>query len=642
MESFTEFEFSMTLRTNFNPKSNYNKLTKLFFSTKYVKKYLMLGKTFNSSRKCFTITNDYHTTVNRNLMGIPQNQIRGCTGNVTTKVAKVMNIRSITNYLRSRSGESLLKFSFNVKTSANNNTKNRISIPTYLNSTSMETASFPTLPNKGLTSGLQTNYHPTTKHLLKFSNLTTYQFGHKAESLISKVVLLRLDAKVGFIPKYKTTNLVETKTDFTGPVLKFTPYVFNIESRYAVNSALYMECTKPTHCNYNPPTFLKKVWPVLFKDLYKLCANYTTLPYVIKEITTVTYGDSFSERNTYSTGKITLTNTGLFVLNNLVTYFRSQSYNHKYLYKIKKYTYSFLKPNQVKSAALNRKASIVLYKSLIESNRKTNYALLEYVTLSKTLSSDSLSLVGTECQFSKKTITRNHDNHSSLHNVLVNPSSEVKIPRIRFRPGYKRLWRESRSALKELLGVKFIYQKQLTNYLTRFYKKSSQLATHGSELVLYKLVLYSRLVPDINTFNLFFNLRIFFLNGLGLLSRDVTCVPNDFIQLIVSKWYYVFSRWLFNWVLVRLRKVKRLIYRKGLSSRYTIMKSKKMRSRTVPDWIFNSKYDFSDVKPFIEVDYFTLSFFVVYEPYLNYYYAPTKLMGSRVNTYRLYNWKYIT
>jgi hypothetical protein len=72
------------------------------------------------------------------------------------------------------------------------------------------------------------------------------------------------------------------------------------------------------------------------------------------------------------------------------------------------------------------------------------------------------------------------------------------------------------------------------------------------------------------------------------------------------------------------------------------MKTKKQRSNLVPDWVFTTKYDFSDIKPFMEVDYFTLSLFVVYEPYILYYYPPTKLFSPNISIYRLYNWKYIT
>jgi hypothetical protein len=223
----------------------------------------------------------------------------------------------------------------------------------------------------------------------------------------------------------------------------------------------------------------------------------------------------------------------------------------------------------------------------------------------------------------------------------VRDLNEVRISRVRFKPGYQRIWRESRQALKDLLGVKFFYQKQLTSYIVRFSRKKPKNFI-GEELTLSKLLIYSRLIPDYSTFTLFFNKDLFFINGKSPIYKDVSCVVNDFIQLVISKWYYVFSRWLINWNIVRSSKIKRLIYKKSLSSRYTIMKSRKQKSSSVPDWIFNSKYDFSDIKPFIEVDFLTLSFFVIYEPYTSYYYPSGKNFLPKNYIYKLYNWKYIT
>ena len=155
-------------------------------------------------------------------------------------------------------------------------------------------------------------------------------------------------------------------------------------------------------------------------------------------------------------------------------------------------------------------------------------------------------------------------------------------------------------------------------------------------------MVYSRILPDYQTFKLFYRANMIFVNGNRPLHQGLNCIVNDFIQIVVSKWYYVFSRWLLNWNFIRSSKVKRLIFRKNLSSRFISIKSKKQRSRVVPDWIFLSKNDFSDVKCFLEVDYFTLSFFVLYEPYTTYYYSPTQLLLPKNYVYKLYNWKYIT
>ena len=32
------------------------------------------------------------------------------------------------------------------------------------------------------------------------------------------------------------------------------------------------------------------------------------------------------------------------------------------------------------------------------------------------------------------------------------------------------------------------------------------------------------------------------------------------------------------------------------------MKSRKQKSKSIPDWVFFTKYDFSDIKNFLEVD----------------------------------------
>jgi hypothetical protein len=72
------------------------------------------------------------------------------------------------------------------------------------------------------------------------------------------------------------------------------------------------------------------------------------------------------------------------------------------------------------------------------------------------------------------------------------------------------------------------------------------------------------------------------------------------------------------------------------------MKNRKQKSQHTPTWIYNLRYDISDVKPYLEVDYFTLSTFVLYEPFLLLNYASDDVLDSRTNIYKLYNWKYIS
>ena len=84
-------------------------------------------------------------------------------------------------------------------------------------------------------------------------------------------------------------------------------------------------------------------------------------------------------------------------------------------------------------------------------------------------------------------------------------------------------------------------------------------------------------------------------------------------------------------------KFKALVYKKSLAGRYKVMKQVKQRSNYTPNWIFNIQYDFADVKPFLEVDFLTLSTFVIYDYNILIYHSPTDVRVTRYNLLRLYN-----
>jgi hypothetical protein len=224
---------------------------------------------------------------------------------------------------------------------------------------------------------------------------------------------------------------------------------------------------------------------------------------------------------------------------------------------------------------------------------------------------------------------------SSKHN-------EVFIKRIRFKPGYQRIWRRARATLKESLNLNYRYQYRLTRYLTRFSRTVNNYFMDINELSLSNTIFYSKLLPDQQSLNLFLQNKLIYTNGLLSSNPHQVVYTNDFIQLIVSKWYYTFSRWLLNLSNIRLRKFRKLSYRKGLASKYKLTNLRKQRSNYTPSWIFNVQFSMLDVKPYIEVDYFTLSLFCIYEPYLVNTQPINNFFTNRSNIYRLYNWKYIT
>ena len=219
---------------------------------------------------------------------------------------------------------------------------------------------------------------------------------------------------------------------------------------------------------------------------------------------------------------------------------------------------------------------------------------------------------------------------------------EIFIRRIRFKPGYQRIWRQAREAALEHFKIRTVYQQQLTKYLAKFYRQAHFNSFMYLETTLGRTLVYSRLLPDYATVTLFQEKSFIYLNGTVIPDLNTQVVPQDFIQLVISNWFYIYNRWVTNTTLLRTRKFKRLVYRKGMAGKYKIIKLRKQRSRYTPKWIYYSRFDHSDIKTYLEVDYFTMSMFILYNPYLLDYSAPDDTIDLRISIYKMYNWKYIT
>ena len=145
-----------------------------------------------------------------------------------------------------------------------------------------------------------------------------------------------------------------------------------------------------------------------------------------------------------------------------------------------------------------------------------------------------------------------------------------------------------------------------------------------------------------STIQLFQKESFIYLNGVTTLSTTNIVIKNDVIQLVVSLWYYIINKWFTNWTQLRIKKFKRLVYRKNKPLQYRVMKNKKQTSYYTPNWITQTRYDNNDIKPYLEVDFFTLSSIILTDTYTQHYHKPDDLPDLRNSTYLLYNWKYIT
>jgi hypothetical protein len=263
------------------------------------------------------------------------------------------------------------------------------------------------------------------------------------------------------------------------------------------------------------------------------------------------------------------------------------------IFQIKKKFFSFLKINELKMSVFKIKRNLLLSKMfflLLRNNKTTklyklkNKSIYSYFknfnnVFHRHLSSDSYNRLDISDDLFRKGMSL----RSSETNDQRTFGRELRIPRVKFKPGYQRLWRQFRLAFAESINYRYIYQQQLTRYFVNFYRKINHTYFSQNENDLYKVVIYSRLVPDLAVFNLFFDNALISLNLKVLKHKNIYLYKNDFVQLDITNWYYIYMRTTLSEVHTRHNKFKRLVYRKSLAGRYKLMKQRKQRSNYTPN-----------------------------------------------------------
>ena len=221
----------------------------------------------------------------------------------------------------------------------------------------------------------------------------------------------------------------------------------------------------------------------------------------------------------------------------------------------------------------------------------------------------------------------------------INDESNFIIKRVKFKPGYMSLWREVRSVFQNSMSLNFKYQYRLTKYLSRYTKYTKFKTFLFSEMRIINILIKSRIFTDYSVVNLFITNNLIYVNGIVCSNINFQLFTNDFIQLIVSIKYYILYKWFLNLSLKKKNRLKNLAKKKITPYSDT---DEKKKSYTLPKWILFSKNSIDDVSKYIEVDYFTLSIFLLYEPFqwqeINYY----NFIDQKFSIINLYNWKYIT
>ncbi len=349
----------------------------------------------------------------------------------------------------------------------------------------------------------------------------------------------------------------------------------------------------------------------------------------------------------------------LFLNNNVFNHLN----NKNFCYNTKKFLYSFSYKNEIQRFILrkyikNNFLADSLSKNSIFSNYLYSYNVLTsgnyHTFFNNFLKSDSESnfnffnFINKKDNHIQSMLNKNlssflnwtyYNNQTDYYKNTHTENSDFNIKRVRFKPGYMTLWRDVRSILKDSLSLRFRYQYKLTNYLAK-YKKFINFRTFlFLEMRLVNILIKSRLFNDLNLASIFIKYNLIYINGILCNNQNLQIFVGDFVQVIINLKYYIVSRWFLNLNLKKKNKIKNVFRKKNAAYSHS---DEKKKSYTMPKWILFNKNLFDDCANYLEVDYFTLSSFVLYEPFLWSDINPYNLLEQKFSIINLYNWKYIT
>jgi len=265
--------------------------------------------------------------------------------------------------------------------------------------------------------------------------------------------------------------------------------------------------------------------------------------------------------------------------------------------------YSFIYKSEDKRRIINQRKRQVLTRIIFRSskirpsNPWVSYTSAAHNLVKKTMLNTS-SKISRNALFNKLT-TYNSKKNSNLWGVINGVGSlptvlsedlhrsggfgstydyvnrDPRIRRIRFKPGYQRIWRHARSALLEIFCLKFQYQKRLTKHLVGQAGYSTPYRVNSLDATLERTLIFSRLVHNLPTSQSMVRDSFIFINTRMAQDAGLLVAPNDFIQVIVSLRYYLTFRWFTNWTILRLRRIRRLVYRKNKPKKVQSIQSEK-------------------------------------------------------------------
>ena len=219
---------------------------------------------------------------------------------------------------------------------------------------------------------------------------------------------------------------------------------------------------------------------------------------------------------------------------------------------------------------------------------------------------------------------------SAWSSLSTSPASNLysttRLTHIRFKPGYSRQWRMFRAEFKDTFSLPNRYQYRLTRYITACSINQRKQLRSTQALILKQGLVESKLVSDTTTANSFVNSGLVFLNGHLTNNPNLQLVLNDLVQLTVSLKYYSVLKWQLAGALKKKNLLAKMLWKRG--------KNWRRNNFTFPKWVLSFSSSFLDTPLYLEVDHFSLSFYIINNPTASTTSKYPKVLPS-------YNWKYI-
>ena len=480
-------------------------------------------------------------------------------------------------------------------------------------------------------------------------SLINWWYSVKEKSKISNKTKLFKKLQKKYILKHKYLQL-KKKHRFGWKLRKLHTSSSCIQKRFTTKKFLkqFKFCKSYIFKNKNKKIELKKIELKFFKKSNFLINPSHTLFFnkifkkIIKKKSYHLPKTIF--KNRYKMNFLT-NNYGFLFLNNF-------QINHLKVFtnfnNLKQYLYSFSYKNELKKFVLRRYSRFNKYFSNFFNNTKKFKNTRTHLNLQSIPKSQSilnnffsyknnLTLINESNYFSNKNWTRYNQNLSYWKND-DDEHSEFNIKRIRFKPGYMKIWREARNSLQTTLALNFKYQHRITKYLSRFHKFIKFKTFLIREMTLTNILIKSRIITETSIINFLIKNNLIYINGMLTNNNTQQIFVGDFIQLTLNLKYYIIFKWLFNLSIKKINRLKKLSKKKY--SRFSSLNDKK-KSYNLPKWILFSKNSYDDVPKFLEIDYFTLSIFVIYEPFLWSDLNVYNIIDNKFSIINIYNWKYI-